>query len=218
MNLFVIYIGGTHAQAMIELHDMRFVVANTIEETYDQLRKSWWGKPESLHLDAWGILNFADGYEIHLSEQPGENSEEKLYFINLGGHDSKQFTELHDNLFMVATNEAEAKQKALKQVQHWQVPHRDNLHQVENIINLNAFVADAKHYYVHLKKSSFDQPFEFTCLYTPDGRQLEIPLASIRNSLFHLFFFYRFTSCLFLFGLCYSIDFSIQFKNRRMMN
>lgn len=37
MNLLVIYIDGKHEQGMIELHDMRFVVANTIEETYDSL-------------------------------------------------------------------------------------------------------------------------------------------------------------------------------------
>ena len=43
MKLFVIYIGGTHEKSLIELHDMRFVVANTIEETYDALRQSWWG-------------------------------------------------------------------------------------------------------------------------------------------------------------------------------
>lgn len=48
MHLFVIYIGGSHSQSLIELHDMRFVIASTIEETYDALRQSWWGTPISL--------------------------------------------------------------------------------------------------------------------------------------------------------------------------
>lgn len=169
MNLFVIYIGGKHEQGMIELHDMRFLVANTIEETYDVLRKSWWGKPDSLHLDAWGILNFADGYDIQLSDQPTESTE-KLYFVNLGGYDPQQFTELHENIFVVAQSDVEAKQKAVQQCQHWQVPHRDNLYEVENIVHLNNFIAHDKKVYVHLKKSSTKKPFEFTCLYTPIGK------------------------------------------------
>jgi hypothetical protein len=44
MKLFVIYIGGTHEKALIELHDMRFVIADKIEDTYPALRNSWWGK------------------------------------------------------------------------------------------------------------------------------------------------------------------------------
>lgn len=170
MNLFVIYIGGKHEKGMIELHDMRFIVANTIEETYEVLRKSWWGTSESLHLDAWGILHFADGYEIQLSDQPADSSTEKLYFVNLGGYDPKQFTELHENMFVVAQNEMDAKQKAVQQVQHWQMPHRDNLYEVENSIHLNDFIAQDKKMYVHLKKSSTNKPFEFTCLYTPIGK------------------------------------------------
>ncbi|MES2204358.1 MAG: DUF1543 domain-containing protein [Pseudomonadota bacterium] len=169
MNLFVIYIGGKHEQGTIELHDMRFVIANTIEETYDALRQSWWGTPDSLHLDAWGILHSADGYDVYISDQPSEATTEKLYFVNLGGYDSKQFTELHENVFVVAQNDAEAKQKAVQQVQHWQVPHRDNLFEVENIMHLNDFVAQDKKYYVRLKKSLAPKPFEFTCLYTPIG-------------------------------------------------
>ena len=170
MHLYVIYIGGTHSQAMIELHDMRFIVADTIENTYDVLKKSWWGKPESLHLDAWGVLKFVDGHEIHIVDQPTQNNEKKLYFVNLGGYDPQQFTELHSNIFVVASNDIEAKQKAVAQVQHWQAPHRDYLHQVESIITLDSLVAEDKKHYVHLKKSLITQPFEFTCLYTPIGK------------------------------------------------
>jgi len=41
MNLFVIYIGGGHKDALIELHDIRIVIAKTIEDTYESLRTSW---------------------------------------------------------------------------------------------------------------------------------------------------------------------------------
>lgn len=170
MNLFVIYIGGAHAQSLIELHDMRFVIANTIEDTYPALRKSWWGTPTSLHLDAWGILNYADGYNISISNQPQKNSMQQLYFINLGGYDNNQFTELHKNVFVVAENEIQAKQKALQQVKNWQSPHRDNLYQVENTINVSMLLANQNNHYLHLQETLAEKPFEFTCMYTPIGK------------------------------------------------
>ena len=55
MKLFVIYIGGTHKKAFIEVHDMRFVIAEKIEDTYDFLKQTWWGTKESLHLDVYNL-------------------------------------------------------------------------------------------------------------------------------------------------------------------
>jgi hypothetical protein len=39
MNLFAIYIGGSHEKSLIELHDMRFEIGDRIEDTYDELMK-----------------------------------------------------------------------------------------------------------------------------------------------------------------------------------
>ncbi|HUX80402.1 MAG TPA: DUF1543 domain-containing protein [Alphaproteobacteria bacterium] len=167
MNLFVIYIGGSHKQSLIELHDVRFVIADSIEETYEDLRRSWWGTPESLHLDCWGVLKSADGYNICLKYEPSKN-ENKLYFLNLGGYDSKQFTELHKNVFVVAPNKREAKVKALKEIQDWKAYHKDTLFEVENIFCLNDFLAK-KGLYIHLQPTDTPSPFEFTCKYIKIG-------------------------------------------------
>ncbi|MDP3560994.1 MAG: DUF1543 domain-containing protein [Legionellaceae bacterium] len=169
MKLFVIYIGGAHEKSLIELHDMRFVVANTIEETYDTLRQSWWGIPCSLHLDAWGVLDYADGYNIQLSNLPPDEQSKKLYFVNLGGYNQHQFTELHKNVFVVASDAVQAKQKAVQQITEWESPHRDYLHQVDSILNLNEILAKENRY-LHLKEDSHIKPFEFTCRYTPIGK------------------------------------------------
>lgn len=48
MKLFAIYIGGELEDANIELHDMRFVLAPSITETYAEFRRQWWGVPKSL--------------------------------------------------------------------------------------------------------------------------------------------------------------------------
>ncbi|WP_454783590.1 DUF1543 domain-containing protein [Legionella sp. WA2022007384] len=169
MNLFVIYIGGSHPDSLIELHDLRFIVANSIEDTYDALRKSWWGIPKSLHIDAWGILNYADGYGIQISQEQSEDRGNKLFFVNLGGYDKKQFTELHKNIFVVAANEFEAKQKALTQISDWESPHRDYLYEVDNLLNINSLLKN-EGYYVHLNKQVELKPFDFTCCYNPIGR------------------------------------------------
>ena len=169
MKLFVIYIGGTHEKSPIELHDMRFVVANSIEETYETLRKSWWGIPSSLHLDAWGILNYADGHNILISENPPSSEDSKLYFVNLGGYDPHQFTELHKNIFVVATDEYQAKQKAVRQVSELESPHRDYLHEVDTVLNLHTLLTRQNNY-LHLIETEDKKPFEFTCCYTPIGK------------------------------------------------
>lgn len=57
MKLFAIYIGGEHPRANIEVHDMRFVVASTLEGTYEALRAQWWGRPGTLHIDCWSEIS-----------------------------------------------------------------------------------------------------------------------------------------------------------------
>jgi len=51
MKLFAIYLGGKTETSLIEVHDVRFVIAEKMEDAYDTLRSEWWGVPESLHLD-----------------------------------------------------------------------------------------------------------------------------------------------------------------------
>jgi hypothetical protein len=47
MKLFAIYISGELAGTNIELHDMRFVVAPTLHDTYPELRRQWWEHPKA---------------------------------------------------------------------------------------------------------------------------------------------------------------------------
>lgn len=162
MKLFVIYIGGSHEKAFIELHDMRFVIADKIEDTYNELKKTWWGTPKSLHLDAWGALDYADGHNIVLKDHPPLDSENKLYFINLGGYDSNEFTELHKNVFVVASNDSKAKVRALKQILDWESHHRDYQFELESILNVSE-IAKSKNLYIHLEPTDAEKKFEFIC-------------------------------------------------------
>ena len=164
LSLFVIYLGGAHKKSLIELHDIRFIAANTIEETYSALKKDWWGTPESLHIDAWGCLKKADGYDISLKNTPPPETAKKLYFINLGGYDRNQFTELHKNVFVVAENDSKAKIKALRQILDWESYHRDYQFEIEKIVSLDTLLLQ-QNVFIHLQSNPIDIPFKFTCKY-----------------------------------------------------
>ena len=41
--LYLVVLGGKAKKANIELHDVRWVVGSKIEDTFDTLRKSWFG-------------------------------------------------------------------------------------------------------------------------------------------------------------------------------
>lgn len=165
MKLFAIYIGGEHPGANIEVHDMRFVVASTIEATHDALLRQWWGKPGSLHIDCWAEVSHADGYEVSLRPEPFEGPE-RLYYVNLGGYDGVDFAEKHRNVFVVADTLSGAKSRAIKLARDWTDPHRDEMYEAEQAFALTE-AASAERLHIHLTAGLQAGPLPFSCRYTP---------------------------------------------------
>ncbi len=163
MNLFMFYIGGSCGNSNIELHDIRFSTGEKPEDCYADLRKQWWGDPKSLHLDCFGKVEQADGYDVILSKEPEDNPL-KLFFLNLGGYDGINFEELHKNILLVEETPHKAVVKALKMIRDWQSPHRDNIFEVEKVICINDLFEQSGHY-IHLKKAEKIRPFEFVSKY-----------------------------------------------------
>ena len=56
-NLFMVMLGGRHARANTEVHDVVFAVADSLEDSYPQLKHAWFGEQKGLHIDAWARLN-----------------------------------------------------------------------------------------------------------------------------------------------------------------
>lgn len=167
-KLFAVYVGGMIEGCHVELHDVRFVIGERIEDCYDDLKAQWWGLSETLHLDAWGALTWADGYHIDLVDAP-QADDVKLYFVNLGGYDRRLFTELHENVFVVAENPREAKQRALRRIQDWFSPHRDAVKEIETVIDVAAATGAAQRF-IRLSKDYKSEPFDFETRYVPIGR------------------------------------------------
>lgn len=165
MKLFAIYIGGEFPGANIEIHDVRFVVASSIEDTHDALRQQWWGISRSLHIDCWAEIGHADGYDISLRDEPFVGPE-RLFFVNLGGYEPGEFAERHRNVFVVAENEAKAKSRALKLVRGWIEPHRDDLYEAEKAFCLDE-MAEKQRLHIHLEPATTIRELAFTCQYIP---------------------------------------------------
>jgi hypothetical protein len=168
MKLFAVYVGGDIKGANIELHDMRFAVAETIEATYPELRRQWWGTPSSLHVDCWTELTQADGYKITLKPEPFTGSE-KLFYVNLGGYDPQDFSELHKNMFVVAESEQKAKVKALKTVRHWETFHKDDMYDIDQVMALQGHT-NLMSLHIHLEKIEDTSPAPFVCAYKNIGK------------------------------------------------
>jgi len=66
--LFLVVVGGRAPKANIELHDVRWVIGSTIEETFDDLRKSWFGSIKGLHIDSYKKISSIDGFKINLKK------------------------------------------------------------------------------------------------------------------------------------------------------
>lgn len=168
MKLFMFYVGGDCGNANVELHDVRFSIGQMPEDCFDDLRRQWWGEPKSLHLDCWGAVEQADGHDIAVSTEP-TGAHNKLFFVNLGGYDPSEFSELHRNVLIVAADDAAAKAKAKAQINHWHKPHRDRLFEIEKMLDLTASM-QSHGYHLVLSPATSEKRFEFQCDYRSIGQ------------------------------------------------
>ncbi|WP_240125781.1 DUF1543 domain-containing protein [Thermomonas alba] len=137
LRLFVVLLGGRHARANTEVHDVVFAVAPEIGATHTQLRAQWFGAPEGLHIDAWMMVHGVEDRQVRLLPEPPAADAPRLYFANLGGYQAGVFGEDHRYLLVVAHDLAEAKRKALRQAAaDWVQPHRDALFEVDACVPL----------------------------------------------------------------------------------
>ncbi len=166
MKLFMFQVGGNFRNSNVELHDIRFAIGETVADCYADLRRQWWGDPESLHLDCWGAVEQADGYDVSLVAGGGESATDQLFLVNLGGYSPAEFTELHRNVLIVAEDAAAAKAKALSLIQDWSLPHKDRLFEVDKAVDLSAML-QREGYAIRLSKAAAIRPFAFTCNYVP---------------------------------------------------
>ena len=118
--LYLVVLGGRAEKANIELHDVRWVVGSKIEDTFDSLRKDWFGSSKGLHIDSYKKIKFIDGYKINLINfekvkiekkqlVKKNNTKKYLWFVNLGGYSPTSMQEKHEFGLVIASSKIEAK-------------------------------------------------------------------------------------------------------------
>ena len=140
--LFLVVLGGRAKKANIELHDVRWVVGSKIEDTYDTLRKQWFGSPKGLHIDSYKRIKYIDGYKINLinfeKDKIGKKklvknkAKKHLWFVNIGGYNSTSMQEKHEFGLVTARTKLEAKNIAKsKWLIGFKKKHKDDIASLE---------------------------------------------------------------------------------------
>ena len=139
INLYLVVLGGKVNGGHIEMHDVRWVVGETIESTIPQLKSQWVGNTSGLHIDSYKLIEFVDGYRIKIATNNEANDHEvnKLWFINLGGYKDGEPLEQHHIELVIASSVNIAKKKAhCKWSEQMKQVHTDNH---ASIINLEGY-------------------------------------------------------------------------------
>jgi len=120
-SLFLVVLGGKAKKANVELHDVRWVVGSKIEDTYEILKRDWFGDVQGLHIDSYKKIEFVDGYRINLKNIQNKklkksfnrsNIKKYLWFVNIGGYIPSSMQEKHEFGLVVASSKLEAKKIA----------------------------------------------------------------------------------------------------------
>lgn len=145
--LYIVMLGGRHAAAKIEVHDVVFVSGENLQQLYPQLRQQWFGLPEGLHIDGWMTVDGVEQYKVRLDNVAPAADEPRLFFINLGGYLPGNFGEEHRYVLVVAKDKMAAKQKGKTMLAaQWEKPHTDNVWDLDDCIVIDNI--DGR--YVHL--------------------------------------------------------------------
>jgi hypothetical protein len=71
---------------------------------------------------------------------------------------------------LIANDAADAKAKALRKITGWAQPHKDNILEIDKMMDLSALLS-RNGYFVTLTKAADEKPFQFVCEYLPIGQR-----------------------------------------------
>ena len=145
-SLFIVVLGGRSLKSNIEIHDVRWVIGKTIEDTFPELREQWLGKKSGLHIDSYKCIRFVDGYEIVITKydkntlNSSKEEDLTLWFVNLGGYNPKKMYEEHEFKLIVAKKARDAKKIAkMNWESNVKVKHNDDYSDINTFKEIDGF-------------------------------------------------------------------------------
>ncbi len=134
MQLYMVILGGKPAGRYTEQHDVFFGVAHELKNLVPQMQDFWPELKEELHIDSWRKVTRVGNYHIKvLPKDQATITENKLFFVNLGGYKPGDMEEYHYKHLVVTADIGKATQMA-KRTPFWKehdASHIDDKFQVD---------------------------------------------------------------------------------------
>lgn len=157
-NLYIALLGGKHANANIEVHDIIPTISCDIPSSFPYFQQQWFGLKNGLHVDSWmkinGVSYKGKNYQIHISDIPVKTRELKLFLINLGAYIPEQFGEIHRYVVVAGKDENDAKDQGKLIIEsNWLKPHIDAVLDVDDLLILESINKK----FIQLNEGEFDK-------------------------------------------------------------
>jgi hypothetical protein len=110
MKLFLLILGCKPEARNTEQHDTFFGIGNSLADLLPQIKQFWPGT--KIHIDSWREVTAVDGFTITVIPKAEQVTENKLFFLNLGGYKPNDLEEYHYKLLSVADTKSAAIQSA----------------------------------------------------------------------------------------------------------
>ncbi|HWD88420.1 MAG TPA: DUF1543 domain-containing protein [Mucilaginibacter sp.] len=113
-KLYMILLGCTPPGRHTEQHDVFFAIGEDLKSLVPDIINFW---PEGrVHIDAYREVTLVDGYKVSVADRGSghSGSDDKLFFINLGGYKRGVFDEPHFKIISVNPDMGAAIQAAKK--------------------------------------------------------------------------------------------------------
>lgn len=92
-----------------EQHDIYFGIANSLKELIPSIKSFWPEAKDAIHIDVWREVTAVSNYKIEVvSKTEHSETENQLFFVNLGGYKENEFEEYHYKILTVAKTMGEA--------------------------------------------------------------------------------------------------------------
>lgn len=111
-NLYMLLIGCTPKNRLIEQHDVFFGIGTSLHEFIPYINEFWPECEGKFHIDCWRKVTKVGNHNLKITSRDTTiQKKQHLFFLNLGGYTPNSFEEHHYKELVVASSTSEAIQQ-----------------------------------------------------------------------------------------------------------